>query len=416
MRIIFHIDVNSAYLSWEAVYRLQHGATYDLRDIPSVVTGNPEKRRGIILAKSIPAKKYKIQTGESLFNALKKCPTLECVSPSYGLYMKSSQSLVDLLKNYSPDVQRFSVDECFVEITRVMHLYDSPLALANTIREHVKRELGYTVNIGISNNKLLAKVASDFKKPDRVHTLFPDEIKTKMWPIPVEDLFMVGRSTAPKLNQMGIYTVGDLANANLTLLRHHFKSHADTIWQYANGIEDSDIRAGRYPEMKGIGNSTTIPYDITDARTAKLYLLSLTEMVAARLRAQEYLCGLVAISIKTSDFRRYSHQRKLYYYTDLTSDIYNEACMLFDHIWDGEAIRHLGVRVTEFIPRDIRQISMWEGENYEAKRHLDQTIDALRMRFGPTIVSRGAFTNGPIKGIAGGVPDHDDYPMMASML
>ena len=416
MKTILHIDVNSAYLSWEAVYRLQHGFPYDLREVPSVVTGNPKARRGIILAKSIPAKKFKIQTGETLFTALKKCPTLELVPPTYGLYMKSSQALVDLLREYSPDLQRFSVDECFLEITDVQHLYESPLVLAEHIRERVKRELGFTVNIGVSNNKLLAKVASDFQKPDKVHTLYPDEIPAKMWPLPVEDLFMVGRATAPKLNQMGIYTIGDLAHADLKLLRHHFKSHADVIWQYANGIEDSEIRAGRYPTIKGIGNSTTIPYDVSDSRTAYMYLLSLTEMVAARLRASEFLCGLVAVSIKSKDFKHVSHQKKLYYFTDLTSDIYREVCTLFDALWDGEPIRHLGVRVTEFVPLQTRQISFWESENYEARRNLDQTIDRLRVRYGPLIINRGTFTNTPIKGMAGGVPDHDDYPMMASML
>jgi DNA polymerase-4 len=416
MRTIFHIDVNSAYLSWEAVYRLQHGFPYDLRDIPSVVTGNPKKRHGIILAKSIPAKKFRIQTGESLFNALKKCPSLECIPPTYGLYMKASKALVHLLKKYTPDVQQFSVDECFLDMTNIVHLYGSPLLLAHKIREQVKCELGYTVNIGISSNKLLAKVASDFQKPDCVHTLYPEEIANKMWPLPVGDLFMVGRSTAQKLIQMGIYTIGDLAHADLDLLRHHFKRHAETIWQYANGIEDSNIRIKRYPTVKGIGNSTTIPYNIIDRRTACLYLLSLTEMVASRLRAQEFLCGLIAISIKNDTFKFQSHQKKLYYFTDLTSDIYKEACHLFDQLWDGTAIRHLGIRVTEFVPAQKRQFSLFEGANYEARRHLDQTIDHLRTRFGPSIVSRGAFANGPIKGIVGGVPDHDDYPMMASLL
>ncbi|MDK2865833.1 MAG: polymerase [Clostridiales bacterium] len=416
MKTIFHIDVNSAYLSWEAVYRLQHGFPYDLREVPSVVTGNPKARRGIILAKSIPAKKFNIQTGESLYAALKKCPTLELVGPSYGLYMKASQSLVDLLKNYSPDLQRFSIDECFLEITDVEHLYQSPVDLANTIRRRIKNELGFTVNIGVSSNKLLAKVASDFTKPNRVHTLYPEEVPTKLWPLPVGDLFMVGRATTPKLNQMGIYTVGDLAKADLTLLRHHFKSHADVIWQYANGIETSEIRIGRYPAIKGIGNSTTIPFDVTDRRTAHMYLLSLTEMVGARLRAESFLCGLVSVSIKTDHFKHLSHQKKLHYFTDVTSEIFYEVCQLFDSLWDGTPIRHLGVRVSMFIPVDMRQISIWESPNHESRRTLDRTIDHLRTRYGPSIISRGTFANTSIKGIAGGVPDHDDYPMMASML
>ena len=416
MRTIFHIDVNSAYLSWEAVYRLQHGAQVDLREIPAVVAGNPKARRGIILAKSIPAKKYNIQTGESLHAALQKCPTLEMVPPTYGLYMKSSQALVDLLKIYSPNVQRFSIDECFMEYTHVEALYESPYHLALEIKNRIRDELGFTVNIGISTNKLLAKIASDFSKPDQIHTLYPHELASKLWPLPVEDLFMIGRSTAPKLHTMGIYTIGELANSDVELLKHRFKSHGLLIHQYANGIEDSILRDSHYPKLKGIGNSTTIPFDVTDRKTAFLYLLSLTEMVAMRLRDASFLCGLVSVSIKTDSFKVSSHQKKLFYYTDLTNDIYREACQLFDALWDGCAIRHIGVRVTEFIPNVSRQYSFWEHKNHDALRVLDATIDSLRVRFGPEIIGRASFANSSMKSVAGGVPDHEDYPMMASML
>ena len=199
--IIMHIDVNSAFLSWEACYRLQQGDLLDLRTIPSIVGGNPDTRRGIVLAKSVPAKEFNIKTGESLYSALQKCPTLTIVAPRFDLYLKCSNSLIKLLEEYSPSIQRYSIDECFLDYTNMEQHFGDPLSAAHKIKERIKNELGFTVNIGISNNKLLAKMASDFQKPDAVHTLYPHEIKEKMWPLPVGDLFMVGRGYKIKTSQ-----------------------------------------------------------------------------------------------------------------------------------------------------------------------------------------------------------------------
>ena len=247
-RTIFHIDVNSAYLSWEAVYRLQHGENIDLRKIPSVVGGDPKTRHGIVLAKSIPAKRFNIKTGETLYEATNKCKNLTIVPPNYGLYMKCSNAMINLLKEYSPNIQRFSVDECFMDFTDMNALYGDSIAAAQMIKERIKKELGFTVSIGVSNNKLLAKMGSDLKKPDAVTSLFPEEIKEKMWPLPIEDLFMVGRATAPKLKKLGIFTIGDLAMANLNLIKYKLKSHGELIWNYENGIEDSKIKPSNYIE------------------------------------------------------------------------------------------------------------------------------------------------------------------------
>lgn len=413
-KIFFLVDVNSAFLSWEATYRLQHGASIDLREIPAIIGGNPKTRRGIVLAKSIPAKKYNIQTGESLRDALQKCPTLEIFSPSYDVYIQASDALLKILKEYSPKIQRFSIDECFIDFTDSKRLFGNPVEVAYQIKNRIKKELGFTVNVGVSSNKLLAKMASDLKKPNRVHTLFPDEIESKLWPLPVSDLFMVGRKTLPKLNQLGIYTIGDLAKSNLASIKYHLKSHGQLIWEYANGIEDSQINLSNYDNVKSIGNSTTIPYDIDNRDEALLYLLSLTEMVSMRLRSKNKLCRLIAITIKNNDFLSYSHQRKIYYSTDLTNDIFDEVKKLFDDAWKKDPIRHLAVRVSDLIENDEKQLSIWDNKNEELLRKLDCTVDELRQKYGNSIIQRSSFLHSGIKNINGGV--EKDYPMMKSIL
>ena len=414
-RLIFHIDVNSAYLSWEATYRLQQGESVDLRSISSVVGGDEESRHGIILAKSIPAKKFKIETGETLYNARIKCPDLVIVPPRYWLYMKCSSAMHKLLLEYTPQIQRFSVDESFLDFSNTENLYPDFIELAETIRERIKQELGFTVNIGISNNKLLAKVASDFKKPDNVHTLFPDEIKEKMWPLPVEDLFMVGRATAPKLHNLNINTIGDLANYDIEILRSKLKSQGQIIWNYANGIDYSEVRKSNSIEMKGIGNSTTIPFDVEDKETAHKVLLSLCETVGMRLRDSENCCTVVSIGIRQSDMLFYSRQKKLVVATDSTRKIYEVACYLFDNVWKCNAIRHLGVRVTDFCGNDFYQCSLLDTFNYEKDKKLNKAIDDIRLKFGHNAVIKSCFLHSGLSPMCGGIGE-EDYPLMSSLL
>ena len=266
-KIIFHIDVNSAFLSFEAVYRLQHGAAVDLREIPSAVAGAQATRHGIILAKSIPTKKYGVKTGEAIWEAKQKCPDITIVPPNYALYMCCHHALVKLVKDYSDKVQVFSIDECFLDMTGMQILGD-PLVVANEIRERIKQELGFTVSIGISSNKLLAKMGSDPKKPDAITTLYPTEISEKMWILPVEDLYMVGQATTPKLHNIGINMIGDLARYDIEVLKYKFKSWGLLLWNYANGIEDSSVSNSSHSIIKGIGNSTTIHFDVEDKETA----------------------------------------------------------------------------------------------------------------------------------------------------
>ncbi|MFT5874093.1 MAG: DNA polymerase-4 [Clostridium sp.] len=414
-RLIFHIDVNSAYLSWEATYRLQQGEQVDLREIPSVVGGDEESRHGIVLTKSMPAKKYNIQTGETLYNARMKYPEIVIVPPRYWLYMKCSSAMNQIFQEYTPQIQRFSIDESFLDFSSMEHLYPDYMELAETIRKRIVKELGFTVNIGISNNKLLAKVASDFKKPNRIHTLFPHEIKQKMWPLPVEDLFMVGRATAPKLHNLNINTIGDLANYDLEILKNKFKSHGGVIYNYANGIESSEVRKSNYIEIKGIGNSTTIAFDVEDKNTAHKVLLSLCETVSMRLRDSQNCCNVVSVSIRGSDLSFYSRQKKLTVATDSTRKIYETVCYLFDNVWKGSPIRHLGVHITDFCGNDFYQCYLLDTFDYEKDRKLNKAVDQIRLKYGHKAISRSCFLHSGLSAMCGGVGE-EDYPLMTAIL
>lgn len=415
-RIIFHIDVNSAYLSWSAAYRLQRGEMLDLRTIPAVVGGDELSRHGIVLAKSLPAKKYKIQTGEPLRDAQRKCPDLTIVPPDYRLYMKASEAMVSIIKEYATAVQRFSIDECFVDYTHMEEHFGEPLEAANAIRERIRDELGFTVNIGVSTNKILAKMASDFSKPDKVHTLYPEEVPAKMWPLPVGDLFMVGRQTEKKLKNLGIETIGQLADADTGVLFAHLKSYAYVIQNYARGMDDSQVRNESREVVKGIGNSTTVPFDVEDRETACKVLLSLSEMVGTRLRESGVCARLVCLSIVTQLFEGGTHQRKLPIAMDSTDYIYRIATQLLDEAWDGTPIRKLGIRVSELCDNDYIQLSLLENYPFEKHKALDKSVDAIRQRYGNRAVFRACFLYSGLSPMVGGTLSDEKYPVMSSML
>lgn len=414
-RTIMHIDVNSAFLSWQAVYNLQKGDTVDLREIPSVVGGSREARNGIVLAKSTPAKTYGIQTGEVLWQARQKCPNLVSVPPNYELYMKCSNALYEMVKEYSPKIQRFSIDEVFLDYTGMERHFGEPVEAAHMIKDRIKQELGFTVNVGIGCNKLTAKVAGDLKKPDMVHTIYPHEIPEKMWPLPVEDLFMVGRQTKKKLYLLNIHTIGQLANTDRKLLNYKLKSFGTLIWCYANGIDESPVQSGYFLQMKGIGNSTTIRFDVTDTYTASKVLLSLTESVAMRLRTARSCCRVVSVEIRNSDLENYSHQRKLFSPTSITNEIYRNVVELFEECWKGEKIRHLGVRITDFCSDEFIQPSFFDAEDRDKKNALDSAIDNIRDKYGNASVMRGIFLDGEFSPMTGG-SGAEDYPVMSSIL
>ena len=411
--IVFHIDVNSAYLSWTAVRMLQLGeTTEDIREIPSIVGGNTDERHGIVLAKSIPAKRYNIKTGEPVVDALKKCPNLKIFKPNYRLFMDCSNAMYNLLYEYSPKIQRYSVDEVFIDMS---HFKENYMEKAIEIQNRIRSELGFNVNIGISTNKLLAKMASDLEPKNAIHTLFKEEIQNKMWTLPVDNLFMVGRATKSKLDKLNINTIGELANFDIGILESIFKSHGKVIHNYANGIEESSVRKYNYVNVKGIGNSTTIAWDVTSKDEALKIILSLTESVCIRLRNNNGLCRVISISIKGFNFERYIHQRTLSNYIDCTEERYKEMVKAFNEAWRGEPIRQLGVRVTNLCSNEFFQSSLFDSKKLEKQRALDKTIDSIRERYGNYSVIRSTFLHSGIKAINGGNGE-DDYPMMGSIL
>ncbi|HJD27535.1 MAG TPA: DNA polymerase IV [Candidatus Blautia avicola] len=403
-RIIFHVDVNAAYLSWEAVYRIRHlGAKEDLRSRAAAVAGDTALRHGIILAKSVPAKRYGIRTGESILEAKRKCPSLILVPPHYQLYEKASKAFIEILKEFSPAVEQYSIDEALIDMTGTRALWYSPEATAEAIRKRVRDELGFTVNIGISSNKVLAKMASDFEKPDKVHTLFPEEIETKLWPLSVSELFFVGSRTKRKLDSLGIYTIGELARTDPEILKSHLKKQGEILWAFANGIDTSPVE----PEPavnKGYGNSLTLPFDVTDIPHARLALLGLSETLGARMRKDQVRAQVFTLSVKTWDFRCYSHQKKFSDPTDLTEEIYKRAVLLLGQVWKGEPIRHLGIQGSGLAGKDMPvQGSLFQGKAYEKRRRAEMTVDRIRQRYGADAVKRAAFLDTPIDHMSGGI-------------
>jgi len=382
-RIIFHIDVNNAFLSWEALYRIRElGETLDLRTIPSAIGGDRESRHGIILAKSMPARAYGVKTAETIGEAMKKCPNLMIVPPRRWIYDENSQKLMDLLREYSSVIEKFSIDEAFADMTGTSDaILSEPLTIAEELRQTIHDRLGFTVNIGVSTNKLLAKMASDFEKPDKVHSLFPGEIREKMWPLPIRDLLFVGRSTEQKLYNLGIRTIGDLADSDREIICRHLGKHGSMIHDYANGIDEAPV-AAEAAESKGYGNSTTISHDVTDPREAKDILRALCASVGRRLQKDHVRAGVVAVSIKNSSFMRCSHQCTLDTATDSPEELYEHSCRLFDECWDGTPIRLLGVSTSKITKETLRQLNLFDQEKIEKQQRLDSAIDTIRNRFG----------------------------------
>lgn len=394
-RIIFHIDVNSAFLSWEAVNELRKGGKIDLRTIPSIVAGDQSRRHGVVLARSIPAKKFGIVTGEPVIKAVRKCPNVTIVPPSHDIYAQCSHAMTDLIMTITPDVEKYSIDECFVDITGVKLKYGNDfLALARTIKSRIKQELGFTVNIGISENKILAKMASDFKKPDRIHTLFRSEIKEKMWPLSVSELFMVGKASYKKFLLMGIKTIGDLAKSDPFLLEQQFGKYGKMIWEYANGIDDSPVQTEE-SEAKDLSNETTIGFDITDKETARLYILSLCETVGMRLRKAGLYAHVIGINIKNSNFESYSKRRKIPTPTQNTNEIFAIATELFDKVWKRDPIRLIGVATTQLQKDPPIQLNMFDTSSKQSSnvKKLDESIDKIREKYGNEYLVRGSLLN-----------------------
>lgn len=394
-RLIFHVDVNSAFLSWEATRRVKQGLP-DLRLIPSCVGGDPENRTGIVVAKSIPAKKYGVKTGEPMSVALRKCPEMVIVQSDFELYVQCSRAFKDICASFAPTMESFSIDEVFLDMSGTRLVYPDPIATAHEIKDRIRDELGFTVNIGISTNKLLAKMASDFEKPDKVHTLFPEEIRKKMWLLPVRELLFLGKSSAEKLEKVGIRTIGQLARSELTQIQRLLgEKNGKLLWNYANGIDDSPVKAVP-DEAKGYSVETTFEEDIVSFAQAFPILLSQTDVVTARLRRHGKKCSCVAVSYRTIDFVNKSHQCKLQNPTDVTDEIFAQVKRLFQESWRGQPLRLIGVALTDLSEDDIMQISLFaDPKDHEKQQKLDQAVDDIRRRFGNGMITRGSTMNVP---------------------
>lgn len=377
-REILHVDVNNAFLSWTAVERLKNGDNLDIRKIPSAICGDENKRSGIILAKSPLAKSVGVVTGETIYQAMKKCPNLALFKPDFSKYREYSNSLYKLLSEYTYKIERFSIDECFLDMTGFL-MNETLLQKAIEINKRVKEELSFTVNIGVSCNKLLAKMASDFTKPDKIHTLYRNEIKTKMWPLDISELFMIGRKSVPKLNAMGIYKIGDLANYDKLSITKRLGKFGTMIWEFANGIDESEVNFIK-EKPKSIGNSVTLPIDISNKEKIEGVLLSLVEQVSYRLRKEELLATVATVQLRTHDFKDITHQAKLNFATSNTNEIYEKAKEIFEEMYVFPVpVRLIGFRLEKLTEKE-GQFSLFGDESKDSS--LDKTLDELKEKYG----------------------------------
>lgn len=388
-----HIDVNNAFLSWSAIDLLNKGYKYDIRNSYAVIGGDEKMRSGIVLAKSTPAKKLGIVTAETLYSARKKCKVLKVYPPNFKFYNEMSNKFFSLLRKYTPDIEIASIDECYLDYGKVKSLYGDEVAFAHKIKDEIKNTLGFTVNIGIANNKLCAKMASDFSKPDKVHTLYENEVKEKMYPLDVGDLFGIGKRTVPKLNSLGIYKISDLALADPVMLEKYFKNQAYVMIKSANGIDDSIVDSNEY-HPSCIGNEITLPHNISSKREAYDKLLILSEYVSKRLRKEEKYASVVCVTIKDEFLKRRSHQKKLLNETNIEKEIYKTACMIFDEFWNGENIRLIGIRLDGLTLSKKYQGSIFENvEKREHDEKIDKLIDNINFKFGKNTIKKAGIDN-----------------------
>lgn len=388
--IFMHIDVNNAFLSWTAVDLLKQGYNIDIRNIEAIIGGDESARHGIVLAKSIPAKKEGVKTAETIRDAKRKCNDLHIYPPNYKLYSSMSHRFFELIKSYTPDIEKLSIDECFIDYTKVKNLYGDPIKFAYKLKNEIKNKLGFTVNIGIANNKLCAKMASDFTKPDRVHTLFKNEIKEKMYPLPIESLYGCGKSSSKKLRELNINTIGDLALTDPNYLYKYFKNQAYKLVDSAKGIDDSVIVTKR-PDVECISRSTTLSYNLTSLEQINKCIYPLVEDVCLQLRKKNKYTSLVGVILKDKNFKVSSHQKKLKNPTSSTDQVYNIAKELTRELWNEEGIRLVGVSISKFPSSLNHQMSMFEDlSDVEENNELDKVIDKLKETYGKNIINKAS--------------------------
>ncbi len=389
-RIILHIDVNNAFLSWSAIDLLNSGFNRDIREEYAIIGGDESKRHGIVLAKSMKAKQKGIVTGEAIYNAKKKCSNLNIYPPNYHIYQEMSQRLFSLLQEFTPDIEVLSIDECFIDYGKIKSLYGDELKFSQQLKDLIKKELGFTVNIGIGNNKLCAKMASDFLKPDRVHTLYNNEIKDKMWPLPIDDLYGIGKKTSIKLNNINIKTIGDLANYDGNELYKYFKNQAFKMIETAKGIDNSEVISNS-TDPKGISHAITLDHDLIKKEEIYNILQIIADKIAITLRKRNRYAYVIAVNIKDQYFNNYSHQTKLKNATNITSEIFKISKKLFDEMWDNRPIRLIGIRLDTLVTKDHYQLSLFENViDREVTNKLEKTLDKLKEKYGYDIITVAA--------------------------
>ena len=386
-RIILHVDCNNAFLSWTAVDMLHNGSKIDIRDRYAVIGGDEATRHGIVLAKSMPAKKCGVKTAETLYTARKKCPYLDVYPPNFKVYKKYSDRMYTYLCNYSKVIERYSIDECFIDYTDSYETFGDPVKLAYKIKNDIRDNFGFTVNVGVGNNKLLAKMASDFSKPDKVHTLFTSEVKEKMWPLNVDDLFMIGKASSKRLHDLNINTIGELANTNIEFLTRHFKSMGRMMWEFANGIDDTAVETER-GNPKSVSTSVVLPYDYTDVEEIKKVLKELSMDTGRRLRRKKMYAGNVSIWIKYHDFTKISKQMVLNNLINKDDDIYNNAVLLLNKLYnpDGDKkVRSLCVGVANLTDKYKVQLSLLDNvqrKEDDIDEELKQALLNIKKKYG----------------------------------
>ena len=387
-RIIMHIDVNNAFLSWTALYLLEQGYQTDIRNIEAIIAGDPKKRSGIVLAKSTPAKRKGIKTAETIYEAKRKCPNLKIFKPTYEMYKRKSEELFNLLKTYIPDIEKASVDEGYLDYGKIKNIYGDELEFAKKIQKQIKEELGFTVNIGIANNKLCAKMASDFSKPNKIHTLYKHEIKQKMYPLPIEDLFGVGKQTAQKLRYLNINKIEDLAKKDEYSLRKLFKNQAKHLIEIANGIDNSKVDSSIYIP-KGISHELTLKEDATSKQELYQHLRTLSEMVSKRIRKENKYAKVICVILKDNNFKRYSHQKKLKNQVNSYNEIYNYSKEILNEFYKNEKIRLIGIRLDDLTEEKTYQTSLFDKHS-EKDEKIDKIIDQINDKYGKQVLKRAS--------------------------
>ena len=379
-RIILHSDCNSFYASVECLHHPE------IREKPVAVGGDIEQRHGIILAKNQLAKQFHVSTGEAIWQAKQKCPELIVLPPDFPLYLRFSRLARDIYLDYSSRVEPFGLDEAWLDITSRENQKDKGEKTAQEIRKRIREELGITVSIGVSYNKIFAKLGSDYQKPDAVTLITKENYRQIAWPLPVSDLLYVGPATKRKLNGFGVHTIGELAQTPVEILRSKFGKIGDILWCFSNGLDSSPVADFQNePVVKSIGNSTTAPRDLESDEDVKIILYVLADSVARRLREQGLKGRTIHISVRDNSLFSFTRQKSLLSYTNLTGEIAGEALSLFrEHYRWKRPVRSVGISVSDLAADTIySQTSLFCDEvKREKMERLDKALDRLKVRFG----------------------------------